>query len=104
MFIVIDNTTGKYPDAGNIALKEEWAKGLIHCDIDGFYFGEEGELVLIDDCGNCVWCDRERFIVKPDDEFIAKIEDALRESIVVWEEEEYRDIARKIAEKLVQNV
>lgn len=51
-FTIIDTKTGEYPDCEKIALKEDWAKRLIYCDIDGFYIGEDGTLVLVDDCGN----------------------------------------------------
>ena len=32
-------------------------------DIDQFFVGEDGVLVLTDDCGNMTYCDRERFKV-----------------------------------------
>lgn len=62
-FTVIDKKTGKYPDLENIALHEEWARGLIYCDMEGFFIGEDGELILADECGNYVFCSRERFEV-----------------------------------------
>lgn len=62
-FTIIDNLTGEYPDCEKIALNEEWAKGLIYCDIDGFFIGEDGALVLTDDCGNTRWCPADRFTV-----------------------------------------
>ena len=62
-FHVIDTTTGKEPDIYNIALREEWAKELIYCDMDGFYFGEDGDLILADECGHFVFCDPSRFEV-----------------------------------------
>lgn len=62
-FIVIDNKTGKIPDTYEIALKEEWAKGLIYCDMQGFYLGEDGDLILADECGNYRDCPKGRFKV-----------------------------------------
>ena len=62
-FTVIDTTTGEDPDVEQIALKEPWAEGLIYCDIDGFYVGEDGRLSLIDECGNARWCPEGRFSV-----------------------------------------
>lgn len=62
-FEVIDNKTGVYPDCANIALTEEWAKHLIHCDIDTFAITEDGNLILLDDCGNCAFCPADRFTV-----------------------------------------
>jgi len=65
-FRVIDNRTGKEPifDHNHI-FKEKWFKnsGLIYCDIDGWYIGEDGALVLIDDCGNAAWPPENRFSV-----------------------------------------
>lgn len=63
-FTVIDLKTGEYPDVERIALREEWAKGLIYCDIDGFYLGQDGELILADDCGNFAFCPIGRFKVE----------------------------------------
>lgn len=40
-------------------LKEEWTKSLIYCDIDGFYIGEDGSLILADECGNFAYVPRE---------------------------------------------
>lgn len=65
-FTVIDKKIGEYPNVEKIALKEEWAKGLMYCDIDGFYIGENGELMLADDCGNYAFCPPNRFEVKID--------------------------------------
>lgn len=62
-FTVIDNNTGAYPDCEKIALKEEWAKHLIYCDIDEFAITESGSLILMDDCGNCAYPPADRFTV-----------------------------------------
>jgi len=34
-FTVIDVKTGEYPDLETIALYEDWAKGLVYCDMEG---------------------------------------------------------------------
>lgn len=60
-FIVIDNKTGKEADTYEIALKEEWAKHLIYCDMEGFAILENGELVLLDECGGVAYCPEGRF-------------------------------------------
>lgn len=60
-FNVIDKNTGVYPDVEKIALTEEWAKNLVYCDIDGFALHEDGNLVLLDDCGNVAYCPPDRF-------------------------------------------
>ena len=77
MFKVIDMRTGKEPifDHNHI-FKEKWfkASGLIYCDIDGWYIGEDGELVLIDDCGNVGYPPVDRFDVIFDKEEIDKTE------------------------------
>ena len=62
-FTVIDNQTGTYPDCEKIALNEEWARGLIYCDIDGFAINEDGSLILMDECGHCAYCPSDRFTV-----------------------------------------
>lgn len=60
-FDVIDKTTGKYPDWEKIAVEESWANGLIYCDMDGIAIREDGTLILLDECGNCVSCPPDRF-------------------------------------------
>lgn len=61
-FKVIDTKTGKEPTGefiNNIAKNG----GLMIADIDQFFVGEDGSLVLADDCGNMTYCDMERFKV-----------------------------------------
>ena len=59
--LVIDKKTGKEADIYNIALKEEWAKNLIYCDMQGFAIQEDGTLVLLDECNNMAYCPLDRF-------------------------------------------
>ena len=66
-FTVIDRTTGHYPDIYNIALHEDWAKGLCYCDMEGFAIEEDGSLWLMDECGNERLCPSDRFEVKWDE-------------------------------------
>lgn len=63
-FDVVDTKTGEYPDLWKIALTEEWAKGLMYCDMDGFAIREDGSLILLDECGNCVSCPQGRFEIR----------------------------------------
>jgi len=65
-FKVIDTKTGKEPTNRVI---ENLAKkgGLMVCDIDQFFVGEDGSLGLMDDCGNSVYIDMERFKVEVSD-------------------------------------
>ena len=59
-FKVIDRKTGKEPThrvIQNIAKKQ----GLMEMDIDQFFLGEDGQLVLADDCGRVAYLDMERF-------------------------------------------
>lgn len=61
-FKVIDTKTGKEPTErviDNIARKG----GLMIADIDQFFVGEDGSLVLADDCGKITYCDTKRFKV-----------------------------------------
>ena len=63
-FDVVDTTTGKYPDWERIAREESWAKGLVYCDMDGIAIREDGSLILLDECGNCVACPPDRFEIR----------------------------------------
>ena len=63
-FDVVDTTTGKYPDWERIAREESWAKGLVYCDMDGIAIREDGYLILLDECGNCVSCPPDRFEIR----------------------------------------
>lgn len=69
-FSVIDNKTGEYPDLYNIALKEDWAKGLMYCDMEGFSINEDGQLILSDECGKFVYCPSNRFTVVFEDSVV----------------------------------
>ena len=63
-FKVIDKKTEKEPTYRviyNIAKKG----GLMTMDIDQFFVGEDGSLVLADDCGNMTYCDTNRFRIEP---------------------------------------
>ena len=62
-FRVIDTTTGHAPDLAIIALNEDWARGLIYCDMEGFAITEDGGLILLDECGNYAYCPEGRFEV-----------------------------------------
>lgn len=62
-FNVIDNKTGTYPDMEQIALKEDWAKGLMYCDMEGFFTGEDGTIILVDECGGFAYCPADRFTI-----------------------------------------
>ena len=66
-FKVIDNKTGKEADVYDIAL-HEYADRLCYCDMEGFAITEDGNLVLMDECGQVVYCETERFKVVIEDE------------------------------------
>jgi hypothetical protein len=74
-FRVIDTKTGWEADIEEIALREDWAKRLVYCDMEGFAIEEDGTLVLLDECGNCAPCPAGRFRV----EFIEGAVDSKRE-------------------------
>lgn len=63
-FRVIDKKTNEEADTYNIALKEDWAKGLMFFDMQGFAILEDGALILLDECGNYAFCPYDRFIVE----------------------------------------
>ena len=62
-FVVIDKKTKKEADCYKIALKEDWAKRLCYCDMDGFAITQEGMLILLDECGQYTYCPDNRFKV-----------------------------------------
>lgn len=74
-FSVIDNKTGEYPDLYDIALKEDWAKGLMYCDMEGFSINEDGQLILSDECGKFVYCPSDRFTVVFEDSVVLSREE-----------------------------
>ena len=74
-FKIIDNNTGKEADIGKIALKEDWAKGLMYCDMEGFAILDDGNLVLLDECGKYEYCPSERFSVKFEDSVVLSREE-----------------------------
>ena len=63
LFTVIDKQTGTEPDTQRIALNEDWADGLIYCDMEGFAVEQDGTLMLLDECGNFRYCPPGRFLV-----------------------------------------
>lgn len=67
MFDIIDAKTGKYPNLERIALIEDWAKNLNYCDMGGFFLGEDGNLILADECGNWAYAPSDRFVVFQND-------------------------------------
>lgn len=64
-FRVIDNKTGKEPNLEDIVLNEEWAymTNLVHCDMEGFAITNNGDLIMLDECGNYEFCPQGRFTV-----------------------------------------
>ena len=62
-FKVIDKKTNKEADEYEIALHEDWAQGLIYCDMDGFAITADGSLILCDECGKFAYCPPDRFKV-----------------------------------------
>lgn len=63
-FDVFDTLTGQQADIQTIALEEEWAAGLIYCDMEGWMLDQDGNLSLHDECGGIAYPpDPERFAV-----------------------------------------
>lgn len=99
-FSVIDNKTSEYPDLYNIALKEDWAKGLMYCDMEGFSINEDGQLILSDECGKFVYCPSDRFTVVFKDSVVLTREE-LQEIIVkakVKENEKISELKKEVKE------
>lgn len=74
-FKVIDNNTGKEADIGKIALKEDWAKDLMYCDMQGFAILDNGNLILLDECGKFEYCPSERFSIQFEDSVVLSREE-----------------------------
>ncbi len=66
-FKIIDKNTGKEPTT-KVILELARSGNLIETDIDQFAVCEDGQVILLDDCGNMVYCDRERFTPKAESE------------------------------------
>lgn len=63
-FKVIDRRTMSEADIEKIALTEAWADDLTYCDMQGFAIEEDGNLILLDECGNYAYCPPGRFIIE----------------------------------------
>lgn len=63
-FDVIDIKTGEYPNLWDIPIKEDWAKDLMYCDMEGFAIEEDGTLLLLDECGKFCYCPVGRFEIR----------------------------------------
>lgn len=63
-FKVIDTTTGREVSSEKI---ENIAKEnkLMDMDIDQFFIGEDGQLILVDECGNIAYCDMQKLGLMP---------------------------------------
>ena len=62
-FRIIDRKTGREPTQrviDNIAKKQR----LMLADIDQFAVCEDGQILLLDDCGRVAYCDMSRFEVE----------------------------------------
>ena len=62
-FCVFDKKKNKEADCYKIALKEDWAKCLCYCDMEGFAITQDGMLILLDECGRYTYCPDNRFKV-----------------------------------------
>ena len=62
-FCVFDKKKNKEADCYKIALKEDWAKCLCYCDMNGFAITQDGMLILLDECGRYTYCPDNRFKV-----------------------------------------
>lgn len=62
-FCVFDKKKNKEADCYKIALKEDWAKCLCYCDMEGFAITQDGRLILLDECGRYTYCPDNRFKV-----------------------------------------
>ena len=70
-FCVFDKKKNKEADCYKIALKEDWAKCLCYCDMNGFAITQDEMLILLDECGRYTYC--------PDNSFKVVAEARLKE-------------------------
>lgn len=75
------------------ALGEKYKDQLVYCDLDGFYIGEDGALILLDDCGNSVTVDRQEYKIIPSggSQWVS-MEDRLPyrfEDVLIWDGDDY---------------
>ncbi len=59
-FTVTDPETGQYPDD---VIMEDWAYELPGFEVDRFAVTEDGDLIVIDDCGKVCKCPPDRYKV-----------------------------------------
>ncbi len=55
------NIDGTEPDLNRIETTQWWAKGLINCDL--WAIDEDGDLILLDRCGNYIYPPSNQFQV-----------------------------------------
>ena len=67
-FCVFDKKKNKEADCYKIALKEDWAKCLCYCNMEGFAITQDGMLILLDECGRYTYCPDNRFKVVAESE------------------------------------
>ena len=99
-FKVIDNNTGKEADIGKIALKEDWAKDLMYCDMQGFAILDDGNLVLLDECGKFEYCPSERFSIQFEDSVVLSKEEYKRITTELVTEQRATEVAKEYFEKI----
>ena len=67
LFKIIDNNTG-YEPTYDVITEQANLGNLMTDDINGFYVNEDGQIILVDDCGNCTWLDTNRFDIESGEE------------------------------------
>ena len=105
LFKIIDRKTGKEP-TDRVITAQARSGNLIPCDIDGFYVGEDGQIILVDDCGNCTWLDMRRFKVESHNEverIRAEVED-INPWALAFAPSEYKDTRPKIVARVISHV
>lgn len=60
-FKVIDSESGEEADVKRIAKSEKWASSLVWTDMAGFALDQDGDIMLMDGCGNYAWPPDGRF-------------------------------------------
>lgn len=64
IFTIIDKRTGEEVDIDNLIEELDLNTNLMVNDIEGFAIGENGEIYLLDECGNFVFVEPDNYDVR----------------------------------------
>lgn len=77
-FTVIDKKTGREYSERRL-IDEGFGTDLMEMDIDQIYVGEDGSMILTDECGRYTTINQDRFLIIP--EYVNQIRDLFKKAI-----------------------